>query len=111
VQASLDRVRKSANKKISEVDPGGDAESYPATKGAISASEFGNVVRKALGILNIKSGIAEWVRTMTRQAIHESTLNPGARNDSPAGRAAGGPKGILQVVDSTFAAYKVRRPR
>jgi hypothetical protein len=37
-------------------------------------------------------------------ALHESTNDPKARNDTAAGRAAGGPKGLMQVVDGTFAA-------
>lgn len=40
-------------------------------------------------------------------AQHESGNDPGARNDTAAGRAAGGPKGLMQVVDGTFAANKL----
>ena len=109
VQKSLDKVLKAANKMIEETFPdtgdyGGKTGDYSG--GVISAEKFGGIVKQALNILNIKSSIGDWVRTMTRQAMHESTLNPQARNDSAAGRAAGGPKGILQVVDGTFAAYK-----
>jgi hypothetical protein len=38
---------------------------------------------------------------------HESSGNPRARNDTAAGRAAGGPKGLMQTVDGTFAANKL----
>jgi hypothetical protein len=109
VQAAVDRVRKAANNKLSETFPAteGGATDFQGGKGALSVGQFAGVVRQALSILNIKTGIGDWVRTMTRQAQHESSLNPNARNDTPAGRAAGGPKGILQVVDGTFNAYKV----
>jgi Transglycosylase SLT domain len=40
-------------------------------------------------------------------ALHESTNNPKARNDTAAGQSAGGPKGLLQIVDGTFAANKL----
>lgn len=37
-------------------------------------------------------------------AKYESGNDPKARNDTSAGQAAGGPKGLMQVVDGTFAA-------
>jgi hypothetical protein len=106
VQSALDRVLNLSNKKLDESGTGPDGAGGPTQKGALSVSQFQNVVRHALTILGIKSSIGEWVRTMVRQAQHESSLVPTARNDTAAGRAAGGPKGILQVVDGTFAANK-----
>ena len=109
VQKSLDKVLKAANKMIEETfpdtgDAGGKTGDYSG--GVMSQKEVESTIKKALDILNIKTSISNWVRTMVRQAHHESTFNPQARNDSAAGVAAGGPKGLLQVVDGTFAAYK-----
>ena len=100
------RINQYLRKKYEE-QGGGDEASYPVTKGALTESQVQKVIRTALNVLNIKSSIGDWVRTMTRQAYNESTFNPNARNDTAAGKAAGGPKGLLQVVDGTFAAYKV----
>ncbi len=40
-------------------------------------------------------------------AKYESGNDPKAHNDTAAGVAAGGPKGLLQVVDETFAEHKL----
>jgi hypothetical protein len=40
-------------------------------------------------------------------ALHESTNNPKATNDTAAGRAAGGPKGLMQTVTATFEQNKL----
>ena len=111
VQKSLDKVLKAANKMIEETfpdtgDAGGQTGDYEG--GVLSQGEVQSTIRKALDILGIKSNVAMWVKAATRQAYNESTFNPGARNDTPAGQAAGGPKGLMQVVDGTFAAYKYK---
>lgn len=103
------RVRRAWNRYLTkrfEEQGGGDDQSYPTSKDALSPAQFKSVARTALGILGIRSQIGLWVKTLLRQATHESTLNPNARNDTAAGKAAGGPKGILQVVDGTFNTYK-----
>lgn len=45
------------------------------------------------------------LRNLMSLAFEESTWNPNAQNNTAAGRAAGGPKGILQVVGATFRAF------
>lgn len=114
LQKVMDRVTKSANKKVEDsvagsIDDvgGGSGDSDEFKGGVLSQSQIEATIRRALRVLDITTDTALWVKAVTRQAFNESRFDPNARNDTPAGVAAGGPKGLMQVVDGTFAAYSL----
>ncbi len=111
-QAALDGARKVANSMLGHLttDPLIEGDEGPGAKygkGALTQGQVENTIRRALSILKIASSIALWVRGATRQAYNESTFNPDAQNTTADGVAAGRPKGLMQVVDGTFAAYSL----
>src|SRR5690606_24131025 len=48
-----------------------------------------------------------WLGNLLNLAMEESSLRPDAENKTAAGLAAGLPQGILQVVRSTFRAFRL----
>ena len=110
LSSAIEMARKVANKFIDEksayTDPEGTEPGAKYPKGALSQGQIESTIKRALNILDITTNVAMWIKAVTRQASRESTFDPNAQNKTPAGVAAGGPKGLMQVVDGTFAAYK-----
>lgn len=115
VQSAVNKVRSGAQKYIDEQSAvGGDMGAFPegGGAGALTREQVMRVFRRAFSIAlpygRFRRMQPGWLGNLVNLAWEESSWRPGVRNNSAAGRAAGGPMGILQVVGSTFRQYALR---
>ncbi|MFF7164611.1 transglycosylase SLT domain-containing protein [Streptomyces sp. NPDC008086] len=106
-----------ATKKASTASPTADKAAAPAKKSAVAQATQSSVktypdnldgwIRNALDIMG-QNGIPGSYEGIHRNIMRESSGNPQAINNWDSNAAAGTPsKGLLQVIDPTFAAYHV----
>ena len=112
LQGQADELRKQANKYINKktmtLDLGGLGAGPHA--GVLSESEVRKIFLAAFRVTGVSPGGGN-LGDLMNLAFEESSWNPGVSNTTPAGIAAGGPQGILQVVGSTFAAARAEAQR
>ncbi|MFE6622015.1 transglycosylase SLT domain-containing protein [Streptomyces sp. NPDC057740] len=106
-----------ATKKASTASTTADKAAAPAKKSAVAQATQSSVktypdnldgwIRNALDIMG-QNGIPGSYEGIHRNIMRESSGNPQAINNWDSNAAAGTPsKGLLQVIDPTFAAYHV----
>ncbi|AZQ36681.1 LysM peptidoglycan-binding domain-containing protein [Streptomyces cyaneochromogenes] len=106
-----------ATKKASTASNTADKASAPAKKSSVAQATQASVknfpnnldgwIRNALDIMS-QNGIPGSYEGIHRNILRESSGNPSAINNWDSNAAAGTPsKGLLQVIDPTFAAYHV----
>ncbi|WP_338782459.1 transglycosylase SLT domain-containing protein [Streptomyces sp. DG1A-41] len=111
VTAKADTVKKTATKSSAPAKPaakpaGGVAEATQASAKTY-ANNLDGWIREALDIMAQK-GIPGSYDGIYRNIMRESSGNPQAINNWDSNAAKGTPsKGLLQVIDPTFAAYHV----
>ncbi|WP_068274110.1 transglycosylase SLT domain-containing protein [Aldersonia kunmingensis] len=116
VQAAADNAKAAA---ATTVAPVAQAAPFPAAPAIaplpapapppppVYTNDLDGWIRQALDILNAR-GIPASYDGIHRNILRESSGNPGAINLYDSNAAAGIPsKGLLQVIDPTFAAYHV----
>ncbi|MEU0384415.1 transglycosylase SLT domain-containing protein [Streptomyces chartreusis] len=105
--AKTDAVKKTATKSSAPAKPAGGVAQATQASAKTYANNLDGWIREALDIMAQK-GIPGSYDGIYRNIMRESSGNPLAINNWDSNAAQGTPsKGLLQVIDPTFAAYHV----
>lgn len=105
--AKTDAVKKTATKSSAPAKPAGGVAQATQASAKTYANNLDGWIREALDVMAQK-GIPGSYDGIYRNIMRESSGNPLAINNWDSNAAQGTPsKGLLQVIDPTFAAYHV----